>query len=312
MREMMQQMPLGIFVVMVAFPLAMTGLLAFAAVRARRSAAAVESAKPEPIGMATDGYRRFEGKAEAIGSEALRAPLTGADCVWYEARLERWRPSRSDQESHWTTVRSIQSSAPFLVRDGTGACLVDTWIGEITPTDKSRWTGALPEPVDRLPPRLGPTQSFSEGLEISGGSNKYRYTESRIYPGDALLVVGQFTNGRFAATDDDEDDDEDDGDTLVGADGVEDDPSDDDAGYDDGGARRWTAYDEERTETLHKIGRSATRAWITHGGKAHPLIVANATAATHVAMNEMGAQAALYVALVPLGIAALMLLARFG
>lgn len=303
MREMMQQTPIGVFLMMLAFPLAMAGVLAFAAHRARRTAAVVASAKPEPIGMASDGYRRFEGKADTVAGEALRAPLTGMPCVWYDAQLEQWTYSAAMKRSAWESIRSITSSAPLLLRDGTGVCLVDTWIGEITPTDKSRWTGALPEPVDRLPPRLGSTQSFSEGLEISGGPNsKYRYTESRIYAGDALLVVGQFTNGRFAPADDEEEEDDEIADDVAGDDDGEASPADD----------PWQAYDQERSETLRQRGADVTKAWVLHGGQHQPLIVANATAATHVAMNEMGAQAAIYVALVPLGIAALMLLARFG
>lgn len=306
MREMMQQTPLGVFLVMVAFPLAMAGVLGFAALRARRTAAAVAAARPEPIGMATDGYRRFEARVEPIDGEALKAPLTGAPCVWYEATLERWVPSRRSQESHWETVRSITSSAPLLVRDSTGACLVDPWIAEITPTDKSRWTGARTEPDDRQPPRLGPTQSFSHGFEISGGTDsKYRYTESRIYPGDALLVVGQFTSGRFTARDDEDDD-------VEVADGESSSDVDEATGLGPAGDDPWQAYDEARTQALRQRGEAVTRAWLSHGGKSEPLIIANATAATHVAMNEMGAQAAVYVALVPLGIAALMLLARFG
>ena len=48
------------------------------------------------------------------------------------------------------------------------------------------------------------------------------------------------------------------------------------------------------------------------GGRGQPLIVAATTAAMHVFMQEMGARAALTIALVPLAIAALVLLARFG
>lgn len=308
MREMIQRIPIGVFMVMLGFALAMAGVLVFAAIRARRTAAAVESAKAEPIGMATDGYRRFEGRAEAIGGETLRAPLTGAACVWYDARLEKWTYSAQMRESSWVTVRHVTSSAPVLVRDGTGACLVEAWVGDVTPTDKSRWIGADPEPVDREPPRFGPTQSYP-ALEVSGGPNRrYRYTESRIYAGDALLVVGQFASGRFTSTADDDEDDEDD-------DLLDDAAADtgDGAAEDDAAATNaWRAYDNEREATLWQLGADVTRARVSPGGKGQPLVLAAATAATHVAMNEMGAQAALYVALVPLGIAALLLLARFG
>lgn len=307
MRDMMQRIPIGVFLMMLGFVLAMAGVLVFAAIRARRTAAAVASAKAEPIGMATDGYRRFEGRAEAIGGETLRAPLTGATCVWYDARLEKWTRSSQMKESSWVTVRQVTSSAPVLVRDGTGACLVEAWIADVTPTDKSRWTGAGPEPADRLPPRLGPSQSFS-GIEVSGGPNsQYRYSESRIYPGDALLVVGLFSSGRFSSTDDDDEDEDEDVLDDAAADGV-----DGHAGDDATESNAWRAYDHEREATLWRLGAEVTRAQVSSGGKDQPIILAAATAATHVAMNEMGAQAALYVALVPLGIAALMLFARFG
>jgi hypothetical protein len=48
------------------------------------------------------------------------------------------------------------------------------------------------------------------------------------------------------------------------------------------------------------------------GGRGKPLILGATSAATHAHMSEMGAQAAFMVALVPLAIAALVLLARFG
>jgi len=84
------------------------------------------------------------------------------------------------------------------VRDATGACVVRLFGADITPTDKSRWTGATLEPADRNPPRVGPSGSTDGFVQVSGGPNSgYRYTEKRIYAGDPLMVVGLFDNHRF-------------------------------------------------------------------------------------------------------------------
>lgn len=309
MREAIQQAPFGVFLAMVGFPLAMAAVAVYAATRARQTAAMVETAKGEPIGMATDGFRRFEGRAEAIAGQPLRAPLTGLDCVWYDARLEKWTYSAQLRESHWETVHQVESSAPLLVRDSTGACLVDMFIADVTPTDRSRWSGPDAEPVERRPPRIGPSQSFDDSLVVTGGpSSRYRYTEARIYPGDQLLVVGLFSSGRFGSAEEDEEDDDDlaDDDDLV--DGETGGDEDEEAAPTD----PWEAYDAERATTLRQLARETTRASMSSGGRGQSLIVASATAATHVAMNEQGAQASYMVALVPLAIAAWVLLARFG
>lgn len=281
---------------MVGLPLVMSAVAIVAGLKARRTAALVRDTRIQPLGMAPDGYGRFEGRADAIDGEPLRAPFTGAECVWYSASLEEWRRT-NDRRREWQTVRDTTSPAPILFRDATGAALVYVDGAEVTPTDKSRWTGAAPEPADRTPPRLAPTESFDTGLQIaSTGGHRFRYTESRIYAGDPLLVLGEFSSGRFTSSEDEEDEP---GESL--------DETDEDASEAPG---PWAA-DGDRAEVMTRAARRITRASITSGGKKRPLVVAAAAGATHEAMNEMGAQAAFTVALVPLAIAALVLLARF-
>ncbi|MEZ5417476.1 MAG: hypothetical protein R2708_09035 [Vicinamibacterales bacterium] len=306
MREIIQNAPFGVFLAMMGIPLLMAGVAIFAGIRGRQTAALMKSTTAVPIGMATNGYRQFEGRVEAIGGQTVRAPLTGADCVWYEARLEEWRRQTGDRRRYsWHTVREVTSSAPLLVRDATGAALIRPYGARMTPTDKSRWTGAGPEPDDRNPPRMGPSDSFEAGLQVSGGPNsRYRYTEARIYAGDPLMVLGQFDSGRFTPSDDDDEDEdgsfaEDLADTSEDADG-------------DLSPHAWEAANEERTTTLTRRGREVTKAWVTAGGSGQPLIVAATTAAHHAEMNELGSKAAFTIALLPLAIAALVLLARLG
>lgn len=335
MRGMIQSAPLGVFVMMVLVPLAMAGVAVFAGWRARRQAQLMKATKAVPIGMADDGYGQFEGTAEAIGGQTISAPLTGSACVWYSATVEQWTRTGStrDRQSEWRTVRYLSSSAPLLVRDATGACIVRVFGAEVTPRDKSRWTGATLEPTDRQPPRLGPQESWPM-MEVAGGPNsRFRYTETRIYAGDPLVVLGQYSSHRFDAAPDldgsapdssiapgwtaaDDDDDEDPPEVDAGADAADDRDEPADEGDVTASASRsnraWNAADSERHDTLDRLAASVTRAEIGAGGRGQPLIVAASTAATHAHMSEMGSQAAFMVALVPLGLAALVLLARFG
>ena len=308
MQSMIQDAPLGVFIAMVLFPLAMAGVAVFAGLHARRQARLVRTTKAMPIGMAEDGYRTFEGTAEAIGGQALVSPLTGSSCVWFSARVDEFKRSAttSNRKSDWVTVREITSSAPLLVRDSTGACVVRTLDAEVTPRDKSRWYGSTIDPEDRNPPRLGPQENLTPMVEVAGGANhRFRYTEMRIYPGDPLTVAGVFASHRFDARDDDGDDGEDEGSTDEAADPA--------ATSREGAAGlTWQQADSERADALDALALSVTRAEIGAGGRGQPLILAATSAATHAYMSEMGAQAAFMVALVPLGIAALVLLARWG
>ena len=173
------------------------------------------------------------------------------------------------------------------------------------------------EPEDRNPPRLAPHESRPM-VEISGTPNsRYRYTETRIYAGDPITVAGMFDPHRFEARDLDDlppdpaiapdwTPDADDGpDEPVTAAPV--------TGSHGRIARdAWEAADIERHDTL--TARAARQACgeMAAGGRGEPLVIAAMSGATHAYMSEMGAQAAFMVALVPLGIAALMLLARWG
>ncbi|MGD9906475.1 MAG: hypothetical protein AB7U83_23665, partial [Vicinamibacterales bacterium] len=195
--------------------------------------------------------------------------------------------------------REWTCGAPFLVRDSTGACVVDPHRAEVTPTDKSVWYGAAETPTDRNPAKVGPTESATGMVEIAGTPNtKYRYSEARVYAGDPLLVLGEFTSGRFAPADEEEEDDD------VVAEDVEDAASDD--GDDDALA------DARRDDALFARARQVTRATIARGTGARPFLLSTTPQAEHVALTATGSQAAMGVAVVPLGIVVLLLWIRFG
>lgn len=298
MRAFIRDAPFGLFLPIVLLPLGLAAAAAFAGWRARRQAALLTKTVTEPIGMAADGYREFQGELVAVDGESLAAPLTGTPCCWYEARVEKWtRSTPSSRQFYWETVRSVTSSAPVLMRDASGICTVHVYGAEVTPADQSQWTGATLEPEDRNPPRNGTAAAPSGTLQIgSQRPSVYRYTEARLYAGDPLLVLGRFTNRRFEAPDDDDRPAE------------EDEAEDDETSTTDA----WTTVDRERAAALTARAAALTPLEIGIGGRDEPLVISTSSEGTHVAAAEMGSQAAFTLAVVPLGIAALILFVRFG
>ncbi len=319
MQTMIREASTTGFLIMVLAPLAFAGVALFAAWHARRQAQIISGTQAAPIGMAEDGYRKFQGTIEAVAGQTIVAPLTGSPCVWYDARVEKWtrRTTGQNRRYEWQTVRHVTSTVPFFVRDATGVCAIDVDGAEVTPTDKSQWTGATLEPTDRNPPRVGPSQSTHGFVQTAGGAEgQFRYSEERIYAGDPLLVVGAFASHRFGRDDaahadgTDAEDDQDDQDEDI--DDSETDAADGEAAGASEDRYAWAASDAERAEALWEQATEVTKATIGAGGRAQPLILTTTSEAAHVAMTEMGSQAAFYIALIPLGIAALVVLVRFS
>ncbi len=256
---MIASLPLPVFVVMLLFLFAMAGVAIYAGVQGRRRAALVANTPTTPIGSATAGYREFEGRIEAGPGAPLKAGLTGWPCCWFHARIEKFVGSgtSNNREAGWQTVRDWTSDRPFLVRDETGVCLVDPDGAEVTPTDKSMWYGATEKPEDRNPAKVGPTESAKGMMEVAGTPNtKYRYSEERVYAGDPLLVLGEFT----AATE----------------------------------------------------GRQSRSGTIGRGSGAQPFLFTTTSQADHIALSNVGGTAAIGIAALPLGRAALLVWLRFG
>jgi hypothetical protein len=292
---MIAALPLGVFIVIVLFFVGMAALAVVAGVTARKRAALVKATPTSPIHGATDGYREFEGRIEAVPGPAVTAPLTGWPCAWYHATVEQWRLRASrlsdSAASDWVLVHEWTSGAPMLLRDGAGVCIVNPSRAEITPTDRSRWFGATEEPTDRNPRKIGPAEALDSVFEMPFAGT-YRYTEERLYAGDPLLVLGEF---RAHAAD----------------------PSDEDegAGVDQATPTRTLTDEEEqweREDALFAAAHRVTHATIARGSGKRPFILTTTSQAQHVEFSEKGGLAAMAVALVPLGIALLLVWARFG
>jgi hypothetical protein len=302
MADIIRDLPLAVFLVMVGFALAMAGVLVFAGLRARHAAAITKSTPTSPIGMAQDGYRELAGVVEPIGGETLTSPLTDSSCCWYHAHVEELVSTRGHRTLTWRTVREVTSTAPFFVRDATGVCAVHPGVADVTPRDRSVWVGATLEPTDRNPDRHPLTDLPALQVEVAGGPDRrFRYTEERIYPGDPMLVHGVFESGRLEAAFDDEEGDETDTDGPATGTGSEDEPT----------SARWDT--DRQADRLAVLARNTTKARVARGdGRKHPFVIAATEAGQHEYLNEVGSSAAFNVALVPLSIAALLLWIRFG
>jgi hypothetical protein len=290
-----RSVPLVAFLFVVG-PLIVLGIVGmFAGLRQRRRAAIVAATPTTPIGMTPDGYREFEGRVEAVGGPIL-APLTDAPCCWFRARVEETQPRRRRRNQVWILVREWTSNAPFLVRDASGVCVVEPRDAEVTATDRSVWYGATDVPSDRRPPRVKPDEAVPGHVLPGRPDTKYRYFEERIYAGDPLLVLGEYSTGRFAsgtsfAAPADADRDRA---TPTSISGVASEPGEPD--------EQWR----------RRQAREITRGTIASGSRAQPFLIATTPHAEHLARTARVATTTLRVAAIPLGIAAVLVWLRFG
>lgn len=307
-----RNMPAGMFYLILAFAIGAAIALVVIGRQARRRAALVQAMPTTNIGMAVDGYVEFEGRTEAVDGPPLVTPLTGQPCAWYHAQVRKDVGTRHKQSGDgWSTIYEATSAAPFLLRDGTGVCAVHPYGADVTPTDKSVWYGATPIPSDRNPAKVGPTESAEGMVTVQGTSDtKYRYFEERIYLGDPLLVLGQFTRARPAAGDDADEEDSD-----LDVDEDADEGEDEEDGLQEAADEvilNRRLDDEKLVGDLYTRVGNASPGWISGGARTSPFIVTTSLQAIHIAQSDIGGQAAQSLALGPLAIAALMLYARFG
>lgn len=136
--------------------MALLSLIAWAsALRRRRAMADTPTSR---IASAAQGYTELLGQGRPLEGLALRSPLTHLPCLWY-----RYTTEEKDSEGKWKEVDRGQSTASFIVDDGTGQCAVDPEGAEIHSRHKECWT-------------RGDT----------------RHTEWKLLQGDPIYALGQF------------------------------------------------------------------------------------------------------------------------
>lgn len=110
------------------------------------------------IGSAAQGYVELTGRG-AVQGEPILSRYSNLPCLWCRYKMER---KRSDNKG-WHTEEQGVNSAPFLIDDGSGKCVVDPDGAEVITRHKDSWT-----------------------------SGDYRYTEWRLLDIDEIYVLGEF------------------------------------------------------------------------------------------------------------------------
>jgi hypothetical protein len=141
----------------------------------------MENMPTSRLRSAAQGYVELEGVAKLAEGPPIIAPLTQARCVWWRFRVEK--KVQSGKNSKWVTVRSGTSEDCFELDDGTGKCMVDPDHATVIPSHYQRWYGSAERPD--VGPELG------RGL-LRSGFGRYRYTEERIHPAEAVYALGGF------------------------------------------------------------------------------------------------------------------------
>ena len=152
----------------------------------------IENTPTARVRSAHQGYVELNGIAHSMAGEPIRAPLTGVECCWYRIKVEKQGNRR------WSTREQETSGHLFLLRDATGACIIDPDGAQVTASDRSVWYGPSRRPFHPAHAREQHTESLVMQLakllnkDISGGQRRYRYTEERIFQGDPLYAIGLF------------------------------------------------------------------------------------------------------------------------
>jgi hypothetical protein len=109
------------------------------------------------IASAAQGYVEISGRSE-VGATPLLSRLTHLPCLWFQ--YEVYEKTRDDK---WTLSDSGTSDLPFVIRDGTGACVIDPRGAEVVTSREQTWT-----------------------------SGSYRYTERLLLTQERIYGLGEF------------------------------------------------------------------------------------------------------------------------
>jgi hypothetical protein len=110
------------------------------------------------IAPAAQGYVELIGKGNYFEGMQIISPISPLPCLWYRYKIER-----KNGKNEWHTESSGESDAPFLIEDGSAACVIDPTGAEIITSNKDTWT-----------------------------KGEYRYTEWKLLNIDRIYALGEF------------------------------------------------------------------------------------------------------------------------
>jgi len=151
----------------------------------------IEDTPRSRVRSAAQGYVELEGRASWLPDTQNLAPLTQRPCVWWRFRIQQ--RSQSDtgprRRESWRTIDQGRSVQPFVLDDGTGACIVQPEGAEIVTGEATTWYGDTPWP--RPPQETALARSLQRD---------YRYYEERIYQDVNVYVLGGFRSSSGSVT----------------------------------------------------------------------------------------------------------------
>ena len=129
---------------------------------------------------AAQGYLELIGTSETMEGPRITGPLTGVPCVWWTYRIEEEQKGAKG-ERHWRTTEKGTSDELFLLRDATGACIIDPEGAEVLANESNTWRASkiTRARADNPGPRRSPF-------------GRYRMTERRISLNSPLHAIGWF------------------------------------------------------------------------------------------------------------------------
>jgi len=183
MRDALEEFGRGASAGELGFAVAVLALVGLAGLWFARHALArarlLEDTPTSLIRSAAQGYCELVGHAEAMPGAAIRAPLSGAPCVWWHYSVAE--KAQHGKNNQWRVIEQDVSDALFALDDPTGRCVVDPDGATVIPTCRHVWFGDGPRPL----------LSHEHGARWAFG-HRYRYLERRIDVGSELLAIGTF------------------------------------------------------------------------------------------------------------------------
>jgi len=119
----------------------------------------IEDTPTARVRSAAQGYVELEGRVDFPRAPAPASPLSGIPCVWWSYRVEELAPIEGAEPAPWDflsmawsavlqlfgargagrVIEAGSSHEPFLIRDGTGACVIDPDQARIIGAETKVW-----------------------------------------------------------------------------------------------------------------------------------------------------------------------------
>ena len=168
--------------------------------RALREGRAIRDTPTSRVRSAAQGYVELDGIGRLPAGVQTQGPLTRLPCTWWSFKIEEVDAKRRSRG--WSVVERGTSVTPFVLDDGTGACLIDPRGAQVFGAHKTVWYGSTRRPEVRIPDGTSILGKLAD-LLMRGD---FRYTELRLMVDAPLYAIGEFGsvggNGGVAATSD--------------------------------------------------------------------------------------------------------------